>query len=179
LQAQDETFPALPTLTALSLKIMRLRSVTVMHSLALGTLLLLLILLPHRRRHRLPIRRSGSSSSIRITLHLQLNRQIRHSGIHIGAVLAGDALPKLLLVPCTVQLPTEVVDGLLRDELLERPLVDVLVAVVLQFLDVRNGAREDRAFVLLTARDDLGEFVDAFVYCLAAATFDFSFWVIG
>jgi hypothetical protein len=61
---------------------------------------------------------------------------------------------------------------LLRKQLLQRPLLDVLGFVVFELCDELDGARENAAFVLLAAGHDFGDFVDAFVDGLAAATFD-------
>ena len=61
---------------------------------------------------------------------------------------------------------------MLRKQLLQRPLLDVLGFVVFELCDELDGARENAAFVLLAAGHDFGDFVDAFVDGLAAATFD-------
>lgn len=59
-------------------------------------------------------------------------------------------------------------------QLLQRPLFDVLSFVVFELCDELDSARENAAFVLLAAWDNLGDFVDAFVDSLTATTLDCS-----
>ena len=61
---------------------------------------------------------------------------------------------------------------MLGEKLFQRPLLDVLGLVVFELCDELDSAGENAAFVLLAAWHDLGDFVDAFVDGLAAATFD-------
>lgn len=51
---------------------------------------------------------------------------------------------------------TELCDGLLRQKLLQRPLLDVLRLVLLELCDKLNGALKDGALVLFTTGDNLG-----------------------
>lgn len=88
-------------------------------------------------------------------------------------------LPLLALGPGALALVLELVaagaelgDGLLGEQLLQRPLLDVLRFVFFELRDELHRAREDAAFVLLAAGDDFGEFVDAFVDRFAAAALD-------
>ena len=92
--------------------------------------------------------------------------------------LHGNALPALDLGPGLRALLLELVaraaelrDGLLGEQLLQRPLFDVLRLVLLELGDELYGALQDRALVLLAARHNLGELVDAFVDGFAAAPF--------
>ena len=63
-------------------------------------------------------------------------------------------------------------DGLIQQQLLQRPLLDVLVFVLLQLRDVLHCSLQNAAFILLAPRHDLGQLVDAFVYGFAAASLD-------
>ena len=64
-------------------------------------------------------------------------------------------------------------DSLLREKLLQGPFFDILLLVLLQLCDELDGALEDGSLVLLAARDDLGEFIDAFVDSLATSTLNY------
>ena len=95
------------------------------------------------------------------------------------AILLACTLVDLALVPCTLTLCLELVaagaefgDGLLGQQLFERPFFNVLLLVLLELGDELHGALEDGALVLLAAWNDLGEFVDALVDGLAAAAFN-------
>lgn len=88
-------------------------------------------------------------------------------------------LPLLALGPGALALVLELVaagaqlgDGLLGEQLLQRPLLDVLRFVFFELRDELHGAREDAAFVLLAAGYDFGQLVDAFVDRFAAAALD-------
>jgi hypothetical protein len=82
-----------------------------------------------------------------------------------GLTLGPGALAfRLQLVIACAQLG----DGLFREELLECPLLNVLRLVFLQLCDERNGALQDGSLVLLAARDNLRQLVDALVDGLAA-----------
>jgi hypothetical protein len=59
---------------------------------------------------------------------------------------------------------------LFREELLECPLLNVLRLVFLQLCDERNSALQNGSLVLLAARDDLRQLVDALVDGLAATS---------
>jgi hypothetical protein len=76
-----------------------------------------------------------------------------------------------LLLELVVRL-AELGDGLLREQLLQRPLLDVLRLVLLELRDERDSPLEDRALVLLATRDDLGELVDPLVDGLTTPTLD-------
>jgi hypothetical protein len=96
-----------------------------------------------------------------------------------NAVVFAGALVDLTLVPRPLAFVLELLatcaqlcDGLLRQQLLEGPLLDVLLLVLLQLSDELYGPLEDRPLVLFAAWYDLGQFVDAFVDGLAAAAFD-------
>ena len=72
-------------------------------------------------------------------------------------------LPSLNLAPSSLALclqfiiaGAELGNGLLGEQLLERPLFDVLGLILLQLCDELDGALEDRPFVLLTSWDNLG-----------------------
>lgn len=89
-------------------------------------------------------------------------------------------LPGLNLSPCALTLRLQLIitraqlcDSLLSEQLLQRPLLDVLILVLLELGDELDGALEDRALVLLAAGDNLGELVDAFVDGLASSALDY------
>lgn len=65
----------------------------------------------------------------------------------------------------------ELRNGLLRKQLLERPLLDVLLFVLLELGDEVTGALKDTALVLFAAGHYLGELVNALVDGLTAPTF--------
>jgi hypothetical protein len=72
-------------------------------------------------------------------------------------------LPRLDFSPCSLTLGlqlvitgTEFCDGLLSEELLEGPLLDILSFVLLELGDELNGTLQNRSLVLLTTGDDLG-----------------------
>jgi hypothetical protein len=90
-------------------------------------------------------------------------------------------LPLLALGPCALALTLELVaaraefrDGLLSEELLQRPLFDVLGLVVFELRDELYSACENAAFVLFAARHDLCDFVDTFVNGFTAAALNCS-----
>ena len=64
----------------------------------------------------------------------------------------------------------ELADGLLRKQLLQRPLLDVLCFILLQLRNEGNGALKDGALVLLAARNNLGELINALIDSLTATT---------
>ena len=57
----------------------------------------------------------------------------------------------------------ELGNGLLRQQLLERPLLNVLRLVLLELRDKLDGTSENAALVLLTSWYNFGKFVDAFI----------------
>jgi hypothetical protein len=79
-------------------------------------------------------------------------------------------LLRLCLEPITAR--AEFGNGLVQQEFLQRPLLNVLTFVILELGNVLHRALEDAAFVLLAARYNLRELVDAFVNCFAAAAFN-------
>lgn len=94
--------------------------------------------------------------------------------IRQDAVVLACALVNLALVPCTLALCFEFVtagaelgDGLLSQKLLKRPLFNILLLILLKLSYKLYGALEDRALVLFAAWNNLGEFIDALVNCLA------------
>lgn len=85
------------------------------------------------------------------------------------------AFPRIQLNPRSVALvlefvarATELGDCLFCEEFLQRPLFDILRLVLLELLDELYSALQDAAFVLLTAGNYLGNFVNAFINRLAA-----------
>lgn len=60
-------------------------------------------------------------------------------------------------------------NGLFREQLLQRPFLDVLVLVVFQLRNELYRSRKDRAFILFAARHNFGQLVYAFVNRFAAA----------
>jgi hypothetical protein len=95
---------------------------------------------------------------------------------HDASVLTG-ALVYLTFIPMPLHLCLEFVtagtqlsDSLLREKLLQGPFFDILLLVLFQLCDELDGALEDGSLILLAARDDLGEFIDAFVDSLATST---------
>jgi hypothetical protein len=68
---------------------------------------------------------------------------------------------------------TEFSDSLLRQQLLERPFLDILLLVLFELCDELDGALQNRAFVLFTPRNNLCQLVDAFVDGFASAAFNY------
>ena len=100
---------------------------------------------------------------------------------HYASVLTG-AFVDLTFIPMPLHLCLEFVaagaqfsDSLLCEKLLQGPFFDILLLVLLQLCDELDGALEDRSLVLLAARDNLGEFIDAFVDSLATSTLNYIF----
>lgn len=90
------------------------------------------------------------------------------------------ALVNLALVPGPLTLGLEFVtaraelgDGLLSEQLLECPFLNILLLVLLKLSDELDGTLEDRALILLTARHNLGQLVDALVDGLTSTSFDY------
>lgn len=93
-----------------------------------------------------------------------------------ASVLTG-ALVDLTFVPMPLHFRLELVAAgaqfgncLLRQKFLECPFLNILLFVLLQLRDELDSALQDRALVLLAARNNLGELVDALVDGFAAAT---------
>lgn len=91
----------------------------------------------------------------------------------------GYALPRLQLAVQPLALGLELViglaelcDGLLRKQLLQRPLLNVLLLVLLKLRDEVDGALEDGSLVLLASRYYLGEFVDALIDVFSTTSFN-------
>lgn len=90
------------------------------------------------------------------------------------------ALVDCALVPRSLAFGLELVaasakfgNGLLCEKLLEGPFLDVLLLVLLQLCDELDSTLQNGAFVLLAARYDLCELVNALVDGLAATTLDY------
>lgn len=66
---------------------------------------------------------------------------------------------------------TKLRNGLLRKQLLERPLLDVLLFVLLKLSDEMASTLENGALVLFAAGHDLGKLVDTLVDGFTAPTF--------
>ena len=66
----------------------------------------------------------------------------------------------------------ELGNGLFREELLQRPFLNVLCLVLLELRYEGDRPLKDRALVLLASGDDLGKLVDPFVDGLTTATLD-------
>ena len=88
-----------------------------------------------------------------------------------------DALVGIELTMCfgTLVLQTftgraEFGDGLVEQELLKSPLLDVLLFIFSQLTNILDGALKDRTLVLLTSRNNLGKFIDAFIDSLPTTT---------
>lgn len=97
-----------------------------------------------------------------------------------AGVLAG-ALIDLALIPSSLAFSlefvatcTELCDSLLGKELLERPLLDILLFVLFQLSDELDGTLQDRALVLFAAWNNFGQLVDALVDGFASAAFNCS-----
>lgn len=98
------------------------------------------------------------------------------SGWWLQTSLLCNALPRLqfsvqplalllkLVVGCT-----KLCYGLLREQLFQRPLFNVLLLVLFELGDETNSPLQNRSFVFLAARDNLGQLVNAFVDSLAAS----------
>lgn len=88
-------------------------------------------------------------------------------------------LPSLNLTPCPFTLSLQLVvtcaqlgDGLLCEQLLQGPFLDVLVLVLLELSDELDCALQDGAFVLLASRYNLGKLVDTLIDSFTSATLD-------
>jgi hypothetical protein len=88
-------------------------------------------------------------------------------------------LPQLTLGPGALAFVLEFVaagaelgDGLLGQQLLQGPFLDVLRLVVFELRDELHGAGENAALVLLASGHDFGDFVDSFVDGFASASLD-------
>jgi len=79
-------------------------------------------------------------------------------------------LLRLCLQPITAR--AEFGNGLVQQEFLQRPLLNVLAFVLFELGYVLHRALEDAALVLLAAWYDLRELVDAFVNGFAATAFN-------
>lgn len=91
----------------------------------------------------------------------------------------GTPLPGLEFGVAAIQLALEFVacaaefgNGLLREQLFQRPLFNVLAFILFQLLDKGHGTLENAAFVLFAAWHNLGNLVDAFIDGFTATTFD-------
>jgi hypothetical protein len=118
---------------------------------------------------------ASSTRTILVGVVFPLLNLVRHD----ASVLTG-ALVDLAFIPMPLHLCLELIaasaqlsDSLLREELLQGPFFDILLLILLQLCDELNGALEDGSLVLLAARDNLGEFVDAFVDSLATSTLNY------
>jgi hypothetical protein len=84
-------------------------------------------------------------------------------------------IPRSLVIALKpVTASAEFVDCLVKEKLLQCPLLNVLTLVILKLSDILDGALEDGAFVLFAARNNLLEFIDAFIDSLATAALN---WV--
>lgn len=94
-----------------------------------------------------------------------------------NAVVLARAFINLALVPRSLAFCLELVatgaelrNRLLGKQLLQRPFLNVLLLVLFQLRDELHSPLEDGALVLLAPRNDLGQFIDPFIDCLATAT---------
>jgi hypothetical protein len=94
------------------------------------------------------------------------------------SVLAS-ALVDLALIPGSLALGLELVatstqfcDGLLSEELLQCPLLDILLLVLFQLGDKLDGALQNGTLVLFTSWHNLGQLVDALVNSLSPTAFN-------
>ena len=85
-------------------------------------------------------------------------------------------LPRLDLAPCSFALGLELIvartefrDGLLGQELLQGPLLNILGLVLLELRDELDRPLQDRTLVLLAAGYNLCELIDALIDSLSAA----------
>lgn len=99
----------------------------------------------------------------------------RGRGLQTG--LLRNSLPRLEFSVESLALLLELVvgraqlrNGLLGQELFQRPLFDILLLVLLELGDEANSPLQDRSLVLFASRHDLGQLVDAFVDGLATPT---------
>ena len=102
---------------------------------------------------------------------------IGFTGIETGALAR--LFPGFRLTPSTlafvlefVHTPAELSDGLFSEELLERPLLDILGFILLELSDEGHGTLQDGSLVLLTTRDDLCELIDTLVDRFTATSLD-------
>jgi hypothetical protein len=98
-------------------------------------------------------------------------------GFQAGALTR--LLPRLDLAPRTLALRLQLVvagaqlgNGLLGEQLLQGPLLNILSLVLLELCDEGDGALKDGTLVLFTAGDNLGQLIDSFVDGLTTTAFD-------
>jgi hypothetical protein len=95
----------------------------------------------------------------------------RHTRLETGLLPGLRFPPRPLQILLKLFVPlAEILDRLLRKQLLEGPLLNILRFVLLKLLNVLHRALKDRALVLLAAWDNLGELVDALVDGFSAAS---------
>lgn len=89
-------------------------------------------------------------------------------------------LPGLNLSPGTLTFSLQFIvasaelrNGLFGQELLEGPLLDVLGLIFLELSDELNSTLQNRALILLASRNNLSQFVDAFVDGLSTAALNY------
>lgn len=95
------------------------------------------------------------------------------AGIFAGALVDMRFVPRSLAFALEfVAAGAKLSDGLLSQQLLERPFLYVLLLVFFQLGNELHSTLQDGALVLLAAWNNFGELVDAFVDGLTTATFD-------
>lgn len=118
---------------------------------------------------------------ILVGLVIDLRVAIRLTGLFANGqtVLLGNSLPRLKLSVCPVTFVLELVvgrtklcDGLLGEELLQRPLLDGSLLLLPELRDIADRVLQNGAFILLTSRNDLSQLIDAFIDGLTTATLD-------
>lgn len=95
------------------------------------------------------------------------------------AVVFARALVDLALIPCALTLGFELVaagtelgNGLLRQQLFERPFLNILLFILLELGYELYSPLQNGALVLFAAWHNLGQFVDTLVNGLAATAFN-------
>lgn len=95
------------------------------------------------------------------------------------AVLLGDSLPRLELPVDPVAFFLELVIGraelcnrLFGEKLLQRPLLDGLLFVLLELGDVSNGVLQNRPLIFLASGNDLSQLIDALIDGFTTSTLD-------
>jgi hypothetical protein len=131
---------------------------------------------------RIPFLHRRSWYSIPVACLIRRSSIVRHRGAFestedVELALSACARRTLLLPHTThlLKLRLEVAHGLVHEELLKRPLLDIACLVFLQVVDILNSAREYRALGLLArpVRHDAPELIDPLIDIPAPSALNF------
>lgn len=111
------------------------------------------------------------SRCCRLLSILRLNGQ---SVIIAGPLVSLLLLPGFLIIGLeTIARLAELVDSLIKEELLESPFFKICGFSFLELTDVLDCSLQNRALVLFTARNNLGELINAFIDGLSSPPFNY------